>query len=119
MIIRIKQLKTYSLIGIRPEEYTQRQPLIMDMEFHYDYTTPKVNDREPDFIDYVALEQFAKDYVESRHHGLLEDLAHVLLEEIMSQHPAIEVGKVVFSKPNALFFSDTVEVEHSISRNRP
>jgi 7,8-dihydroneopterin aldolase/epimerase/oxygenase len=116
MIIRIKQLKTSSLIGIRPEEYIHRQPLIIDLEVHYDYQyNVDVNTNE-NYVDYVSLEQFAKTYVESKHHGLLEDLAHLLLDAIMETYPSINFGKISFSKPEALMFSDTVELEYAIRR---
>jgi dihydroneopterin aldolase len=111
MIIRIKRLQTSSLIGILPEESIRRQPLIIDLELHFTYVyDQQVSGILPE-LDYSRVEQDVKVLVEEKHHGLLEDLAHLILDELFLRYPIITQAKVVLSKPQALKYSETVEVE--------
>jgi FolB domain-containing protein len=116
MIIRIKRLHTSSLIGILPDEYKHRQPLIIDLELHFTYLyDQQVSGTLPE-LDYSRVEQEVKDLVEDKHHGLLEDLAHLILDELFLRYPIITQAKVVLSKPQALKHSETVEVELVLDR---
>lgn len=116
MIIRIKKLRTSSLVGILPEEYITRQPLIVDIELHYNYKYDQTSSENLPELDYSHIEQFLKTCIETGHHGLLEDLAHHILSELFKLYPIIEQGRVILSKPKALKNSETVEVELTLGR---
>jgi len=116
MIIRIKKLRTSSLIGILPEEYITRQPLIVDIELRYTYKYDQTTSESLPELDYSHVEQFLKTFIETGHHGLLEDLAHHILLELFNEYQIIEHARVILSKPKALNDSETVEVELTLSR---
>jgi len=111
MIIRIKNLETSALIGIYEHERTVKQPLFVDLEIVYDIDPQMLMNGEDVIIDYAAVEVLVKDIVEKEHVDFLETLAHVILIVLGDQLSELISATIRLRKPQALKWSETVEVE--------
>lgn len=111
MIIRIKNLETSALIGIYEHEKTVKQPLFVDLEIVYDIDPQMLMNGEDVIIDYAAVEVLVKDIIEKEHVDFLETLAHIILIVLGDQLPELISATIRLRKPQALKWSETVEVE--------
>ena len=110
MIIRIKNLKLHTIIGINDWEKLQAQKIIVNIELHLPNELAATTDNIDDSLDYKCLKYEIISKVEKGKFLLLEKLA-AFIADIAMQHP--EVAKVVVEvdKPGALRYADSVSLE--------
>jgi dihydroneopterin aldolase len=100
------------LIGIHDHEKRLPQPLILNVELEYTYETHSKGSFPP---DYSQLEQGIKERVESRHHGLMEDLA-IEIAEYLFTDPRMLKAEITLHKPRALQWSRAAEIVLKVHR---
>ena len=112
MLIRIKNLRLRTIIGIYDWERVEKQDVIINIEFEVDSENAIETDKIENTLDYKDLNKEIIEAVESSRFYLLEKLTHTVLQIVMKDKRIIR-AKVEVDKPGALRFSDSVSVECS------
>ncbi|MBN1764269.1 MAG: dihydroneopterin aldolase [Sedimentisphaerales bacterium] len=115
MIIKIKNLRLRTIIGLQDWERHKRQDVLVYLEIESDDETAVVSDDINDSIDYKEIKHRIVDEVESTEFFLIERLAGFILEKVLA-HPKVKRATVEIDKPHALRFADSVSV--TLSRER-
>jgi D-erythro-7,8-dihydroneopterin triphosphate epimerase len=115
MVIRIKQLRLRTIIGVNEWERKKRQDLTINVEIHFDGAEAAESDDLEKSVDYKSLTKKIIRSVEGSSFFLLERLADHILEIIM-QNQSVQAARVEVDKPHALRFADSASLE--VSRNR-
>lgn len=110
MKIRIKDLRLRCIIGLHDWEREVRQDVVINIEIEFDNATSASSDDISDSINYKKLTKEIIGKVEKSDFKLIERLAGMIVETVMSDE---RVGKVIveIDKPHALRFADSVSVE--------
>ena len=103
MIVRIKNLRCRTIIGI------------YDWEYEFDGAKAAETDDICDTVDYKALKREIVEQVESSRFYLLEKLASRALEVVMSDEK-VTGATVEVDKPHALRLAESVSVVCSAGR---
>ena len=109
MIIRIKNLRLRTIIGIYDWERTELQDVIINAEIEFDGAKAAGSDNIQDTIDYKIINKKIIEMVESSKLFLVEKLADTVLKIIM-EDKKVKSAKVEIDKPGALRFTDSVSV---------
>ncbi len=116
MLIRIKNLRLRTIVGINDWERKKFQDVIMNIEIELDGTQVMESDDIEDTIDYKALKKRILEEVEKSRFYLLDKLAgHVL--KIIMENDRILQATVEVDKPHALRFADSVSVTCTARKN--
>jgi D-erythro-7,8-dihydroneopterin triphosphate epimerase len=115
-IIRIKNLLIRTIIGLNPEERTNRQDVIINAEIEIDLTDPAYADEQDSLYDYKDITKAIIAYVEESKYKLLEKLTYEVLQLILKDNRVIR-AKVEIDKPNALRYAESVSVELEANRS--
>jgi len=115
MIVRIKDLRCRTVIGIYEWEREQSQNVVINIEYEFDGVKAAETDDISDAVDYKAMKERVIEEVESSHFYLLEKLASRVLEIVMSDRK-VSRATVEVDKPHALRFAESVSVVCSRSR---
>ncbi|MFA7230766.1 MAG: dihydroneopterin aldolase [Victivallaceae bacterium] len=113
--IIIRDLKTKSIIGTRPEERTKKQTLKFNIELDIDLKTVGVSDDLNDTVNYQEIEQKIKKMAEKSEFFLIEKMAEEAAK-ICLQYDKIVKAAITIDKPSALKNSRSVAVR--IERTR-
>ena len=100
-IVRIEDIETEAVIGAYEFEWEAPQPLILDLELTTDFSNAFASDDLDDALNYDAITQTVRAYVESSRFKLLETLAGCIIREVMANYPVDKVG-IRIRKPKAL-----------------
>ena len=115
MIIRIKNLRLRTIIGINNWERKQFQDIILNIEIEYDGSKVIQSDNIEDTIDYKALKKRIIQEVEESRFYLIDKLAgHIL--QIVTANDKVQYAHVEVDKPHALRFADSVSISCSFRR---
>lgn len=114
--IYIRRLHARCIIGIFPEERTEKQDVYLDITMHCDLRLPGASDVIEDTVDYKRVKKQVLSMVEHSECFLIEHLAEKTAA-ICLKEPKVDCVEVVIDKPGALRFADSVAVH--IVRNRP
>lgn len=117
MLIRIKNLRLRTIIGVNEWERTQAQEVVVNVEMEFDGTAAAGSDDLADTIDYKSLKRRIMERVEASSFFLLEKLASEILR-IVTAEPRVIRATVEVDKPAALRFADSVSVVCSGGRER-
>ena len=115
MMIRIKNLRLRTLIGIFDWERKHPQDVVINARIEFDGSQAARSDSIGDTVDYKEITKGIIGLVESSQFFLLEKLASEILKFILS-HPQVLEAQVEVDKPLALRYSDSVSVEVSAKR---
>jgi D-erythro-7,8-dihydroneopterin triphosphate epimerase len=108
-LIRIKNLRLRTYIGIKDEEINNQQDVIINAHIYYDAANA-VNDNSIDSaLNYRTITKTIIRLVEQERFLLLERMTQDILDIIMAHHQVL-VAEVEIDKPHALRFSDSVSV---------
>jgi D-erythro-7,8-dihydroneopterin triphosphate epimerase len=113
--IHIKDLLLRCIIGIREWERKAPQNVIINITLHTDFSKACHSDSIEDTVDYVSIKKHVIEKVENSSFMLVERLAHLIAQICLEDEKVMRVD-VSLSKPGALRFARTVEVEISRSR---
>lgn len=110
MIIRIKNLRLRTIVGINAWERDHPQDVIVNVEFEFDGAKAADSDDLADTVDYKSMKKKIIDLVENSQFNLLEKLASSIKDIVMEQ-PLVQRVRIEVDKPHALRFADSVSVE--------
>lgn len=109
-IIRIKNLRLRTFIGIKDDEIQNRQDVIINVVIHYCAAKARGSDSVDDALNYRTITKNIIALIENNRFSLLENLTSQTLA-IVSEHPWVEFASVEIDKPHALRFADSVSME--------
>lgn len=113
--IHIRDLALRCIIGLYPEERTNKQDIIINVTMETDLRAAGKSDDLNDTVDYKAIKLEILDFVENSSFLLIESLADGIAA-ICLKAPKVESATVTIDKPGALRFARSVAVE--ITRTR-
>lgn len=109
-VIRIKNLRLRTYIGIKEDEIQNKQDVIINTEIHYCADKARNSDNMDDALNYRTITKKIIALVENNRFSLLENLTSQVLD-IASTHAWVDFAKVEIDKPHALRFADSVSLE--------
>ena len=115
MIIRIKNLRLRTIIGINDWERNCKQDIIINVKMEFDGNEAAHSDNIEDTVNYKTITKQIISEVESSNFNLLEKLAHHILKIVM-EHENVKRAAVTVDKPQALRFADSVSINCSAKR---
>ena len=115
MIVRIKNLRCETIVGIGQRERKQKQPVIVNVEIHFDGAKAAQTDRIEDTVDYQGIEERIIAGVEASSFHLIEKLASYIMDIVMKDEK-VTAATVEVDKPQALRQAETVSVTCSAER---
>jgi D-erythro-7,8-dihydroneopterin triphosphate epimerase len=115
MIIRIKNLRLRTIVGINDCERNELQDVVLNIEMVFDGEKVSESDDIEDTVNYKKIKkQIIKEVEQSRFY-LLDKLASHVLRLVMRNEKVIKVT-VEVDKPHALRFADSVSICCSAKR---
>jgi len=108
-MIRIKDLRLRTTIGIYEWEREQEQDVVINAGIVFDGRAAADSDEIADTVDYKSITKALIAHVEGSSCNLLEKLATQLLEIVLVD-PRVESAWIEVDKPGALRFADSVSV---------
>lgn len=115
-LIRVKNLLLRTYIGFNPEELTNKQDVIINIEIEADIPEEALQEDEPNGIyDYKTITKKIIELVQDGRFKLLEVLTKNILDLIMADQRVIR-ARVEVDKPHALRFAESVSFEMEAGR---
>lgn len=108
-IIRIKNLRLRTYIGIKEEEINNRQDVIINAVIHCQAQAAVESNIIDDALNYRTICKAIISLVEDQRFALLERMTYEILEIVMT-HPDVLKGEVEVDKVGALRYSDSVSM---------
>lgn len=112
MIIRIKNLRLRTVIGIYDWEKKIKQDVILNIKIEFDGRQASQTDNIDDSVNYKTITKQIIALVEENSFGLVEKIVGDVLDVIMAI-PKVVSASVEVDKPGALRYTDSVSVEDS------
>ncbi|MCL1147654.1 dihydroneopterin triphosphate 2'-epimerase [Shewanella marinintestina] len=109
-VIRIKNLRLRTYIGIKEDEIQNKQDVTINTVIHYCANKARNSDNMDDALNYRTITKKIIALVENNRFSLLENLTSQVLS-IASEHDWVDFAKVEIDKPHALRFADSVSLE--------
>jgi len=113
--IFLRDLTVPVIIGDRPDEREERQPVVINVEMEADLADACRTDRLADTVDYMSLQDRIVREAETSHCRLLERLAE-RVAGLCLQEPRVRSVTVTVDKPRALRFTRSAAVRVTRSR---
>jgi dihydroneopterin aldolase/D-erythro-7,8-dihydroneopterin triphosphate epimerase len=113
--IFIRDLALRCIIGLYPEERTNKQDVIINVTLETDLSAAGKSDDLNDTIDYKAIKLEILDFVENSSFNLIESLADGVAAICLKDTKVLS-ATVTIDKPGALRFCRSVAVEVTRSR---
>lgn len=114
-IIRIKNLRRRTFIGIKEEEILNRQDIVINVAIHYPAEKARVSEDINDALNYRTITKNIIQHVESNRFSLLEKLTQDVLD-IAREHHWVTYAEVEIDKLHALRYADSVSMTLSWRR---
>jgi D-erythro-7,8-dihydroneopterin triphosphate epimerase len=115
-LIRVKNLLLRTYIGFNPEEITNMQDVIINIEIRADIQEEALLADEPDGIyNYKTITKQIIGLVQEKRFKLLEVLTKNILDLIMADE-RVSWARVEVDKPHALRFAESVSFEMEAER---
>jgi D-erythro-7,8-dihydroneopterin triphosphate epimerase len=108
-IIRIKNLRLRTFIGIKEEEIANRQDIVVNVIIHYPADKARASEDINDALNYRTLTKRIIQWVEGNRFSLLEKLTQDVLD-IACDHPWVTYAEVEIDKLHALRYADSVSM---------
>ncbi|RLM24872.1 dihydroneopterin triphosphate 2'-epimerase [Brenneria alni] len=108
-IIRIKNLRLRTFIGIKEEEINNRQDIVINVVIHYPAEHARNSENINDALNYRTVTKNIIRHVEENRFALLEKLTQDVLD-IASNHDWITYAEVEVDKLFALRYADAVSM---------
>ena len=113
--IYIKDLRLRCIVGIYPEERTNKQDVVINVEIWCDLRKAGESDQIEDTVNYKYVKKRIVSLVENSDYLLIERMAGNIADLCLEEE-GVEQVKVTVDKPGALRFARSVAVE--ITRTR-
>lgn len=116
LVIRIKNLRLRTVIGIFDWERKIKQDVVINVTYRLDGSAVREVDAIESTVDYKSLTKTIIYEVERSEFFLIEKLAQHVLGIVMRNDRIVE-AVVEVDKPNALHYSDSVSVQCRATRS--
>ena len=114
-IIRIKNLRLRTFIGIKEEEILNRQEIVINIAIHYPADKALTSEDINDALNYRTITKSIIAHVEGNRFSLLEKLTQDVLD-IALEHHWVTYAEVEMDKLHALRYADSVSMTLSWQR---
>ncbi|WP_279047513.1 dihydroneopterin triphosphate 2'-epimerase [Cedecea davisae] len=114
-VIRIKNLRLRTFIGIKEEEIANRQDIVINVAIHYPADKARGSEDINDALNYRTVTKEIIQLVENNRFSLLEKLTQDVLN-IACAHPWVSYAEVEIDKLHALRYADSVSMTLSWRR---
>lgn len=114
-VIRIKNLRLRTYIGIKDEEINNKQDVIINATIEYSATQAADSDDMSKALNYRTITKDIIALVENNRFSLLEKLTADVLA-IAAAHSSVQYAAVEIDKPYALRFADSVSLSLSVNK---
>ncbi|WNO60707.1 dihydroneopterin triphosphate 2'-epimerase [Rheinheimera sp. MMS21-TC3] len=114
-IIKIKNLRLRTYIGINEDEIKNKQDIIINAKIHYCAQDAAQTDDMAKALNYRTITKKIITLVEQNRFSLLEKLTADVLS-IAAEHASVSYAEVEVDKPFALRFADSVSLTLSIAK---
>ncbi|WP_395490523.1 dihydroneopterin triphosphate 2'-epimerase [Cedecea davisae] len=114
-VIRIKNLRLRTFIGIKEEEIANRQDIVINVAIHYPADKARGSEDINDALNYRTVTKDIIQLVENNRFSLLEKLTQDVLN-IACAHPWVSYAEVEIDKLHALRYADSVSMTLSWRR---
>ncbi len=108
--IFIRELALRCIIGIYPEERSEKQDIVINLEMQCDLRKAGRSDDLHDTIDYKSIKKSILVLVETSRYFLIEALAENIAD-IVLKNKKVQQVTVMIDKPGALRFAKSSAVE--------
>lgn len=108
-IIRIKNLRLRTFIGIKEEEIANRQDIVINVVIHYPANQARQSEDINDALNYRTITKNIIQHVENNRFALLEKLTQDVLD-IARDHAWVTRADVEIDKLHALRYADSVSM---------
>tara|TARA_A100001011_G_C14103827_1_gene753984 strand:+ start:621 stop:968 length:348 start_codon:yes stop_codon:yes gene_type:complete len=115
MVVKIKNLRLRTVIGINEEEQNKIQEILINIQIQIDGEKASQSDAIEDTVNYKKLRNEIIDHVEGRKFQLIEKIAADIAKIVMS-HPLPQSVSVEVDKPHALRLSESVSATVELFR---
>ena len=112
----IEGLRVDAVIGVFDWERQILQPVLVDLELSCDISRAAQTDHIDDAVNYKAVCDDVSQLIVETKAQLIERLAELIAQHILTQYQAVQQIKVTVRKPTAI--SNTTAVGISIERGR-
>jgi dihydroneopterin aldolase len=109
MLIKIKNLKLKTIIGVHAWEKNIPREILINLEITPNNNKSLESDNIEDAIDYDALAHEIKNFLEKKHFKLVEKMANEIMKKIM-EDSRIKKCKLEIDKVGALSFIESFSV---------
>ena len=116
--IIIKELKLYAYHGVNPEEKTEGQNFVLDIECKADLSEPGRTDNVDDTVSYAQIIKLVRKVFTAEKYELIEKCATVVADAVLENFDKIAEVKVLLKKPEAPMKADFEYVAVEIKRKR-
>lgn len=114
--LHIKNLLIRTVVGFNPHEIGKRQDVVLNITIHYDSKKEEFSDDPNDALDYREITKLIIEKVEASHFNLLEALARMVMNTVMS-FDRVEKVELEIDKMHALRFSESVSIAFSEAKS--
>lgn len=114
-IIKIKNLRLRTYIGIKDEEINNKQDVIVNAQIHYSANDAANTDDMDNALNYRTITKKIINLVEQQRFSLLEKLTADVLA-VAAEHSSVRYAEVEIDKPHALRFADSVSLTLSVNK---
>lgn len=116
--LHIENLRVHCIIGVRPHEREQEQPLLLSIAFPADFGAAAESEALERTVDYSQVARSARAFVQAGRFQLLETLARRLGVHLCDQFGLPRV-RLFIRKPQAIADSDGSAVSLTVARETP
>lgn len=114
-LIKIKNLRLRTYIGINDDEIANKQDVIVNARIQYSALDAANTDDMSKALNYRTITKQIIALVENNRFALLEKLTADVLA-LASAHPSVTFAEVEIDKPHALRFADSVSLTLSVNK---
>ncbi|WJY16429.1 dihydroneopterin triphosphate 2'-epimerase [Pectobacteriaceae bacterium CE90] len=111
-VIRIKNLRLRTFIGIKEEEINNKQDIVINIVIHYPADKARNSENITDALNYRTITKKVIHHVEGNRFSLLEKLTQDILN-IICEHEWVTYAEVEVDKLFALRYADSVSMTMS------
>lgn len=115
MMIRIKNIKLLTTVGVTEEERKAPRPLVVSLAIDYNHDKAVETDSIDNTVDYALIENAIVADLANRSFNLIESIAEHICQMMFGNELVREVV-VEVEKPGAMRFAESVSVVHSLVR---
>lgn len=90
------------IVGIYEHERQQPQPIVMDIEFDYDFEKATESDQIGGAVDYDRVVEGVNALVRGRNFSLIETMAEETAAMLLAEHPSLQTVRLEVRKPDAV-----------------